>query len=56
MGLTFKKDDYLEKRFSDFGLDMPLSETEQQALDARKAAERFLEQEATPEQDTKPKK
>lgn len=43
MGLTFRKDDFLEKRLADFGLDLELSETEKQAIEARKAAERFLE-------------
>lgn len=45
MGLKFRKDDFLEKKFADFGLDLDLSETEKQAKAAREAAERFLDTE-----------
>lgn len=57
MGLKFKKDDFLEKKFADFGLDIPLSETEKQAIEARKAAERFLKQDENEDtQQEEPKK
>lgn len=58
MGLKFKKDDFLEKRLADFGLDVPLSETEKQAIEARKAAERFLKQDENEDiqQEEEPKK
>ncbi|QIL46374.1 hypothetical protein G7081_04485 [Vagococcus coleopterorum] len=45
MGLKFKKDDFLEKKFEDFGLDSLLSDVDQRANEAKLAAEKFIEKE-----------